>query len=437
MFNKNPKITKKPYTPSPSRPENIKTFAKSKVKSSKITNRDYDGDFDKKSYEKPSKKSFGNNNKSEYKTEHKSEYKSEYKPSSKFEPKTASRFATKKSSKSYSKTAKPSFDQKNPTKSYESRNYNQKSESSFGGRSENKFAKSFDSKSKNPPIREQWGTKKSYDSNYSKPIEENTNTNLSTSWGSVASWYQKMINDSNSYQNKVILPEVLSSLDIKPHQKILDLGCGVGFFCQKYFEKGAEVKGVDIGSELIDIAKKETDPKISYKVSKAENIDFLKDKEFDSSTIVLALQNMQEGSKVIEELTRVTKKKIVIILNHPYYRQPKYSSWIWDSREESQYRRVDRYLTPYSSVIDMNPSSSRTYNSRENTKATSSTSTTSFHRPFSWYVNEFSKNGFVVTRMRELTSHIPADQGPLKTPKLELSRKEIPLFMSLILERKG
>jgi ubiquinone/menaquinone biosynthesis C-methylase UbiE len=264
------------------------------------------------------------------------------------------------------------------------------------------------------------------------------NSKQSTSWGNVANWYQKMVSETNSYQNKVILPNLLELLDIKAHQKILDLGCGVGFFAQKYHEKGVAVTGVDIGAELIAIAKTETDPKIEYIIGSADKITKLKDSSFDSSSIVLAIQNMQNGEKVVKEICRVTRNKVVIVLNHPFYRQPKFSSWEWDSKNQVQYRRVDRYLTQYQSSIVMNPGNITGSNSRFDSESKDSKDVTfSFHRPLSWYINEFSGNNFSLTSMKELISHIPADQGPVKTPKLEQSRKEIPLFMTLVFERKS
>ena len=55
----------------------------------------------------------------------------------------------------------------------------------------------------------------------------------------------------------------------------------------------------------------------------------------------------------------------------------------------------------------------------------------SFHRSLEYYIQQGLKNGFVLENMEEWISHRGADQGN-KTKALEISRKEIPLFMCLV-----
>ncbi|MCX6719011.1 MAG: methyltransferase domain-containing protein, partial [Candidatus Taylorbacteria bacterium] len=78
----------------------------------------------------------------------------------------------------------------------------------------------------------------------------------STSWGKVAVWYDKLIEDSpDSYQAAVILPNLLRIIEPKKGMNILDLACGQGFFSRAFHEKGAKVVGCDIAPELINIAR--------------------------------------------------------------------------------------------------------------------------------------------------------------------------------------
>lgn len=266
----------------------------------------------------------------------------------------------------------------------------------------------------------------------------------STSWGKVATWYDKMISDENSYQNKVILPKVMRILEdnIKKNNSevILDLGCGVGFFTEKFYNRFVDVKaneevknkiiGVDIGAESIEVAKTKTNSEIEYHANTAESLPFLKNMSVDKITIILALQNIKFVQKCIAECGRVLKKngKLIVVMNHPYYRIPKNTSWNWDSENFKQYRRVDRYLSPFEIEIDMNPGK-KDKTVKEKKEAT----TLSFHRPMSWYVNEFAKQGLHIQDMHEWISHIASDQGPKKTPALEFARQEFPLFMCLVI----
>ena len=245
-----------------------------------------------------------------------------------------------------------------------------------------------------------------------------------TSWGSVASWYKKMVEDKDSYQNQVILPKLMNLLDIKKDEVILDLGCGVGYFCQKYFENNAKVIGVDIGEESIEVAKANTSSEIVYHANTAEKLPFVTNSSVDKITIILALQNIKFVDKVIAEAGRVLKKngKLIVVLNHPYFRIPKHSSWEWSPKDWVQYRKVEKYLTPFESEIDMKPG--------EKDKSKKQI-TMSFHRPLEYYIQQGLKNGFLLENMEEWISHRGADQGN-KTKALEISRKEIPLFMCLV-----
>src|ERR1019366_316577 len=76
-----------------------------------------------------------------------------------------------------------------------------------------------------------------------------------TSWNSVAKWYDTLLEGSaDSYQEKVILPNILRIVAPKKDMKILDIACGQGYFSRAFAEKGAIVTACDIAPELIEIA---------------------------------------------------------------------------------------------------------------------------------------------------------------------------------------
>ncbi len=240
-----------------------------------------------------------------------------------------------------------------------------------------------------------------------------------TGWGGVASWYDDLLETGSSYQKEVILPDVMSLLVIKKGEKILDLACGQGFFARTYKSAGADVVGVDISRELIDIAKNYKDG-IEYFVSPAHKLDFLKNASVDKITIVLALQNITNVPEVLSECSRVLKKggSLIVVLNHPAFRVPKESSWGFDDVRGIQYRRVDRYMSELRVGIKMHPGDSN------------STLTPSFHRPLQYYFNSFKAAGFVVRTMHELISNKESQPGK-RAQAENIARKEIPLFMSI------
>ena len=236
-----------------------------------------------------------------------------------------------------------------------------------------------------------------------------------TSWGKVSEWYDSVVNDADSFQSQVILPNILRL--VAPHKgmNILDLACGQGFF-SKAFEV-ANVVGVDIGGELIALAKKNT--KGHFFVSPSHKLDMVQDDTVDVAVCILALQNIEKLSETIAEVRKklVKNGKFIIVLNHPAFRIPKKTSWGWEG--DTQYRRIDAYMSESSVEIDMNPGSEE------------KNSTVSFHRPLQVYFKSLNKNGFAVTKLEEWISHKNSQEGPKKAEE-DRMRKEIPMFMCLV-----
>jgi ubiquinone/menaquinone biosynthesis C-methylase UbiE len=242
-----------------------------------------------------------------------------------------------------------------------------------------------------------------------------------TSWGKVSDWYDTMLETGDdTYQEKVILPNLLRLLSLKKGEKLIDLGSGQGYFSRHFFSAGAEVVGVDISPELIERAKEHSPKEIAFYVSSAEALSFLPKHSFDALVSVLALQNMVDIDAVFANCAYLLKEtgRALLVLNHPAFRIPKESSWGFDSEKNMQYRRVDRYLSESSVDIDMHPG--------QNIKV----ETVSFHRPLQLYFKLLHKHGFAVTRLEEWISHKKSEKGP-RSDAEDKARKEIPLFLAL------
>lgn len=241
----------------------------------------------------------------------------------------------------------------------------------------------------------------------------------STSWGKVANWYNNLLEkEKDTYQKNLILPNLLRLLEIKSGETILDLACGQGFFARCFANEGAKVIGVDISHELIKLAKKHSTSSISYHVSSADNLIFLRNRTIDKVVIVLALQNIENVHGVLKECSRVIKQngQLFIVLNHPAFRIPKKSSWVWDEGQKIQYRRIDSYLTESKVKIQMHPG--------DNPKEI----TWSFHRPLQFYFKILNKYGFYASRLEEWNSFKKSEKGP-RAEAEDKARKEIPLFL--------
>ncbi len=236
-----------------------------------------------------------------------------------------------------------------------------------------------------------------------------------TSWEGSALWYDEYLQGADTYQQKVILPNLLRLLSLKKGERVLDLACGQGYFAKHFCESGAEVVGVDTASSLIAKARRNV-PKATFQIADAAHL-LLKDSSFDSVVCVMALQNIENLAATLKEVRRVLKKggRFLFVVNHPAFRVLKHSSWDFDEKSKVQYRRIERYLTPAKVKIEMHPGKDASY-------------TWSFHRSLQDFMKALHAAGFVVSRLEEWISHRKSEPGPRGVAE-DRARKEIPLFL--------
>ena len=268
----------------------------------------------------------------------------------------------------------------------------------------------------------------------------------STSWGGEANWYDDYLNDQDSYQRQVILPNLIRIVNPKKGKKILDLACGQGFFSEEMMNNGSNVIGADISGELINLAKNRLKNKLTkddnFIISSADKIieSGIQESSCDSAICILAAQNIKEFDSAIKEVSKVLrpKGKFVLVLNHPCFRVPKNSDWYFDQegggpegdpsyimvngKKNGRYGRVVySYMSEGVIKIDMHPG--------EQDRRKKSY-TTSFHRPMQVYSKWLANAGFCIQRIEEWTSHKKSTPGPRELAD-QRSKKEIPLFMCI------
>ena len=260
--------------------------------------------------------------------------------------------------------------------------------------------------------------------------------NKETSWGGVAGWYDELLEQSSdSFQSRVIMPNLIRILDPKPGMKVADVACGQGYFSRAFAANGADVVACDISPELIELAKAKPlgaptskgpavkPGQLAFSVAPADSLSFMSDGSVDALTIILAIQNIENLAGTMAEAARVLRAggRLILVTNHPAFRIPKASSWVWDDKSATQYRRIDAYMSDSKVEIDMTPGADKPADKKL---------TVSFHRPLQSYFKAMSKAGLAVSRLEEWISHKESQKGPRQEAEDRI-RKEIPMFLML------
>lgn len=245
---------------------------------------------------------------------------------------------------------------------------------------------------------------------------------VNTSWQHVSKWYKELVNkEGHYYHQHTIIPGVLKLLNLKPADSLLDLACGQGVLARN-ISTDVYYQGVDVATSLINFAKKEDKvPTHYYLVSDVTKPLSISKTDFDFATIILALQNIEFPKLVFENANKHLKDggKFLIVINHPYFRIPRQTSWEIDPNSKMQYRRVNRYLSPLKIPINQHPSERK-----------KSPITWSFHYPLSSYSTFLSEEGFVIEKIEEWVSD---KKSSGKAARMEnRARVEFPLFMAIV-----
>ncbi len=127
---------------------------------------------------------------------------------------------------------------------------------------------------------------------------------IATSFGKAAETYDKHAAFQRDVGHRLLekLPSDLSG------KRVLDLGCGTGYFSALLQERGAEVVCADISQEMLNKARQRCGTgKTTYVLADAENLPF-EDCSFDYVFSSLALQWCRNLRYPLKEIRRILKQ---------------------------------------------------------------------------------------------------------------------------------
>lgn len=240
----------------------------------------------------------------------------------------------------------------------------------------------------------------------------------------MSTWYDGWVGERGSaYHRQLAIPALLDLLRPQPGEQILDVGGGQGVLAPYLVEEGARVTVVDASAKLIAAAKRRhrSLKGARFLLGDARRLPAvvgLEQGSHDAAVFLLSIQDMDGLDEVMRGVDWALKpaSRVVLLMTHPAFRQPRHSGWGYDEGRKLTYRRVDAYLgemaVPMKSLGGGPP-------------------TRSFHRPLSAYVNALTSAGFATDAMLELPD-LPPDSRPGRAARGDArASAEIPLFLGL------
>ncbi|HEJ9059145.1 TPA: class I SAM-dependent methyltransferase [Serratia fonticola] len=211
-------------------------------------------------------------------------------------------------------------------------------------------------------------------------------------------------------------PTIRSILPDLQGKKVVDLGCGYGWFCHSAREQGAaQVLGMDLSEKMLGKAKEMTeDPAIEYRQQDLEALQ-LPAASFDLVYSSLTLHYIEDLGKLFATVYQalVNGGEFIFTAEHPIYTAPKHQGWLVDEAGQKSWpingyqqegQRISNWLAE--GVIKQ-------------------------HRMLGTYINLLVQQGFTI---RYLNEWGPSAQQIADNPALD-EEKERPMIFILAVQK--
>ncbi|MBI4934762.1 MAG: class I SAM-dependent methyltransferase [Actinobacteria bacterium] len=194
-------------------------------------------------------------------------------------------------------------------------------------------------------------------------------------------------------------------------RRVVDLGCGFGWFCRWARVQGAaSVLGIDVSTNMLARATADTtDPDITYRQADLDGLE-LPASQFDVAYTSLTLHYLADLDGLLATVRRALAPGgvLVVSVEHPVFTAPTAAEWIRDPDGRTVWP-LDGYL-------------------REGTRVTEwlAPGVVKHHRTIDTYVNALLRHGFVLTHLHEWG---PTAEQVRDHPEWEVERDRPPFLL--------
>ncbi|WP_341320127.1 methyltransferase domain-containing protein [Solibacillus sp. FSL H8-0523] len=159
--------------------------------------------------------------------------------------------------------------------------------------------------------------------------------------------YKAIRERANNYNNLLEQPNFLRLMPDVRDKMVLDIGCGMGDFAANCIEKGAaQVKGIDISKNMIDLAKsKNVHHQLQFQNIAFEDLQ-LADGSVDVICSSLVFHYIADFAALVNKIGHVLAPDGILLfsIEHPIVTANKgHADWILDEHGQILHYALDRY----------------------------------------------------------------------------------------------
>ena len=200
--------------------------------------------------------------------------------------------------------------------------------------------------------------------------------------------------------------------------RVVDLGCGFGWFCRWARQQGAvEVEGLDLSENMLARARATTpDSAITYQRADLEQLD-LPQARFDLAYSSLALHYIEDAARLFGTIRRALLPggDFIFSTEHPIYMAPSHPAWSVAAEGRKTWP-LDRYLVEGPRTTDW-----------------LAKGVVKHHRTMGTTLNLLIQSGFTIRRVEEFC---PTEDQIAAKPELA-DERERPMFLLVAARRDG